>query len=187
VLLTYVSDGANIGVNFGAYNRAVGRLGRHFGKADCHFPVVASLESQQTGWCGALREMGGRDWVDFATQREQAPSPQGVNSYTIFGRQDREIAAFGRTYADGMLAADLGDIGASVPSRQMCLLREQCTLGTRLGGEPIVHSEGEEYGLVTRGTVELTIDGQISVLNAGGLTSVNRSVTKWHLVLVLQA
>ncbi|VVN20335.1 hypothetical protein PS639_04256 [Pseudomonas fluorescens] len=131
--------------------------------------------------------MGGRDWVGFAAQREQAPSPQGVNSYTIFGRQDQEIAAFGRTYADGMLAADLGDDWRFGTESQMCLLREQYASGTSSGGEPIVRSEGEEYGLVTRGTVELTIDGQISVLNAGGSTSVNRSVTKWHLVLVLQA
>jgi transcriptional regulator with XRE-family HTH domain len=58
-------------------------------------------------------------------------------------------------------------IGASVPSRQMRLLREQYAPGASSGEEPIVHSEGEECGLVTRGTVELTVDGQISVLNAG--------------------
>ncbi len=39
--------------------------------------------------------------------------------------------------------------------------------GRARGEEPIVHSEGEECGLVTRGTVELTVDGQISLLNAG--------------------
>jgi mannose-6-phosphate isomerase-like protein (cupin superfamily) len=58
-------------------------------------------------------------------------------------------------------------IGASVPSRQMRLLREQYAPGASSGEEPIVHAEGEECGLVTRGTVELTVDGQISVLNAG--------------------
>ena len=52
-------------------------------------------------------------------------------------------------------------------SRQMRLLREQYAPGASSGEEPIVHSEGEECGLVTRGTVELTVDGQISVLNAG--------------------
>ena len=30
-----VSDGSNIGVHFGTHNRAVGRLGGHFGKVDC--------------------------------------------------------------------------------------------------------------------------------------------------------
>ncbi|MDI2590793.1 cupin domain-containing protein [Pseudomonas sp. N3-W] len=58
-------------------------------------------------------------------------------------------------------------IGASVPSRQMRLLREQYAPGASSGEEPIVHAEGEECGLVTRGTVELTVDGQVSVLNAG--------------------
>ena len=43
-------------------------------------------------------------------------------------------------------------IGASVPSRQMRLLREQYAPGASSGEEPIVHSEGEECGLVTRGT-----------------------------------
>ncbi len=59
-------------------------------------------------------------------------------------------------------------IGASVPSRQMRLLREQYAPGASSGEEPIVHSEGEECGLVTRGTVELTVDGQISVLECRG-------------------
>ena len=58
-------------------------------------------------------------------------------------------------------------IGASVPSRQMRLLREQYAPGASSGEEPIVHAEGEECGLVTRGTVELTVDGQVSVLGAG--------------------
>lgn len=58
-------------------------------------------------------------------------------------------------------------IGASVPSRQMRMLREQYAPGANSGAEPIVHAQGEECGLVTRGTVELTVDGQISVLSAG--------------------
>jgi len=40
----------------------------------------------------------------------------------------------------------------------MRLLREQYAPGAISGEEPIVHSEGEEGGLVTRGTVELTVD-----------------------------
>ena len=47
-------------------------------------------------------------------------------------------------------------IGASVPSRQMRLLREQYAPGASSGEEPIVHAEGEE-----------TVDGSVSVLNAG--------------------
>jgi transcriptional regulator with XRE-family HTH domain len=58
-------------------------------------------------------------------------------------------------------------VGAVVPSRQMRFLREQYAPGASSGDEPIMHAEGEECGLVTRGTVELTIDGQVSVLNAG--------------------
>lgn len=58
-------------------------------------------------------------------------------------------------------------IGAALPTRQMRFLREQYAPGASSGDEPIVHSEGEECGLVTRGTVELTVDGQVSVLNPG--------------------
>lgn len=58
-------------------------------------------------------------------------------------------------------------IGAALPTRQMRFLREQYAPGASSGDEPIVHAEGEECGLVTRGTVELTVDGQVSVLNPG--------------------
>lgn len=49
----------------------------------------------------------------------------------------------------------------------MRLLQEQYGHGASSGEEPIVHTEEEECGLVTRGTVEFTDDGQISMLNAG--------------------
>ncbi|GFM48905.1 cupin domain-containing protein [Pseudomonas capsici] len=58
-------------------------------------------------------------------------------------------------------------VGATLPSRQMRFLREQYAPGASSGDEPIVHAEGEECGLVTRGTIELTIDGQINILTAG--------------------
>ncbi|RMQ47769.1 putative transcriptional regulator [Pseudomonas cichorii] len=58
-------------------------------------------------------------------------------------------------------------VGATLPSRQMRFLREQYAPGASSGDEPIVHAEGEECGLVIRGTVELTIDGQTNILNAG--------------------
>jgi len=57
-------------------------------------------------------------------------------------------------------------VGASVEARQMRMLRELYAPGAD-SGEPIVHAEGEECGLVTRGTVELWVDGQVSVLNSG--------------------
>ena len=46
------------------------------------------------------------------------------------------------------------------------MLRELYAPGAD-SGEPIVHAEGEECGLVTRGTVELWVDGQVSILNSG--------------------
>ncbi len=58
-------------------------------------------------------------------------------------------------------------VGAPVAGRQMRMLREQYAPGVSFGADPIVHAEGEECGLVTRGTIELTVDGQISVLTAG--------------------
>ena len=53
-------------------------------------------------------------------------------------------------------------VGASVEARQMRMLRELYAPGAD-SGEPIV----QECGLVTRGTVELWVDGQVSVLNSG--------------------
>ncbi len=57
-------------------------------------------------------------------------------------------------------------IGASVPNRQMRMLRELYAPGAHTGDEPIVHQQGEECGLVVRGTIELTIDGQVNILTA---------------------
>lgn len=58
-------------------------------------------------------------------------------------------------------------VGATVAGRQMRFLREQYAPGASSGEEFIVHPEGEECGLVIRGTIELTVNGQVSVLNAG--------------------
>ncbi len=58
-------------------------------------------------------------------------------------------------------------VGASVEGRQMRMLRELYAPGDDSGEEPIVHTEGEECGLVTRGTIELRVDGQVSVLTSG--------------------
>jgi transcriptional regulator with XRE-family HTH domain len=58
-------------------------------------------------------------------------------------------------------------VGAPIPGRQMRFLREQYAPGASSGEEPIVHAEGEECGLVTRGTIEMTVDGEVSILNAG--------------------
>ncbi|WP_213879302.1 cupin domain-containing protein [Pseudomonas sp. dw_358] len=57
-------------------------------------------------------------------------------------------------------------VGAPVPGRQMRFLREVYAPGAG-SGEPIVHSEGEECGLVTRGVIEMTVDGAVSVLHPG--------------------
>ena len=39
--------------------------------------------------------MEGKLWGRFAAQRGKSPSREGVNSYSIFGRQDQEITVFG--------------------------------------------------------------------------------------------
>jgi len=58
-------------------------------------------------------------------------------------------------------------VGATLPGRDMRMLRELYAAGAHSGDEMIVHTEGEECGVVTRGTIELTIDGQTSILNPG--------------------
>ncbi|MFF7706028.1 cupin domain-containing protein [Pseudomonas sp. NPDC007930] len=57
-------------------------------------------------------------------------------------------------------------VGATVKDRQMRMLRELYAPGAD-SGEPIVHPEGEECGLVTRGTIEMTVNGEVSILQAG--------------------
>lgn len=57
-------------------------------------------------------------------------------------------------------------VGATVKDRAIRLLRELYAPGAD-SGEPIVHPEGEECGLVTRGTIELTINGEVSILQPG--------------------
>lgn len=58
-------------------------------------------------------------------------------------------------------------IGATVADREMRMLRELYSPGADTGPEMIKHDVGEECGFVVRGTVEITIDGQIYVLHAG--------------------
>jgi hypothetical protein len=95
-----------------------------------------------------LREPLGDNYSSGASHLLRTPS---ANAVTDLGRQDRRLLL----------------IGLSVLSRQMRLLREQHVPGASSGEERIVHAEGEGCGLVTCGTVELTVDGAMSVLNPG--------------------
>lgn len=58
-------------------------------------------------------------------------------------------------------------IGASLPNRQMRMLRELYAPNADTGEEMITHHIGEECGLVVRGTIELVIDKETYVLHAG--------------------
>ena len=96
--------------------------------------------------------------------------PMSLADFFTFNQPPREHQYVFRANEQPDLGRDglrLLLIGASVPGRQMRLLREQYAPGASSGEEPIVHTEGEECGLVVRGTIELTVDGQISILNAG--------------------
>ena len=54
-----------------------------------------------------------------------------------------------------------------IADRQMRMLRELYAPGADTGPESIRHDEGAECGFVVRGTIELTIDGQVHVLHSG--------------------
>lgn len=58
-------------------------------------------------------------------------------------------------------------LGVGIADRQMRMLRELYAPGADTGPESIRHDEGEECGFVVRGTIELTIDGQVHVLHSG--------------------
>ena len=96
--------------------------------------------------------------------------PMSLADFFTFDQPPREHQYVFRANEQPDLGRDglrLLMIGAPVANRQMRFLREQYAPGASSGEEAIVHSEGEECGLVTRGTVELTVDGQVSVLNPG--------------------
>ena len=92
--------------------------------------------------------------TEFLTFGEPPPS----DPYTFRREQQPDL---GR---DGL---KLLLIGASNPNRQMRMLRELYSPGADTGKEIITHPEGEECGVVVRGSVELTVDGHISILSAG--------------------
>ncbi|AAY91617.1 cupin domain-containing protein [Pseudomonas protegens] len=96
--------------------------------------------------------------------------PMSLADFFTFDQPPREHQYVFRANEQPDLGRDglrLLMIGAPVANRQMRFLREQYAPGASSGEEAIVHAEGEECGLVTRGTVELTVDGQVSVLNPG--------------------
>jgi len=57
-------------------------------------------------------------------------------------------------------------IGKNFPNRQMNLMIETYPPGSDTGIERFTH-EGEEAGIVIRGTIELTVDDQVHVLKPG--------------------
>jgi len=57
-------------------------------------------------------------------------------------------------------------VGKSFPNRQMSFLVERLPPGSDTGADMYVH-EGEEAGYVLSGKFELTVDGEVYVLEAG--------------------
>lgn len=57
-------------------------------------------------------------------------------------------------------------VGKSFPDRQMSFLVERLPPGSDTGGDMYVH-EGEEAGYVLSGKFELTVDGEVYVIEAG--------------------
>ncbi|WP_432723422.1 cupin domain-containing protein [Jeongeupia wiesaeckerbachi] len=57
-------------------------------------------------------------------------------------------------------------IGSGQPDRQIGLLRERYEPGADTGVDMLLH-QGQECGVVVRGEVELTVDGQIHLLGPG--------------------
>lgn len=57
-------------------------------------------------------------------------------------------------------------VGHHRPKRQMCVLREVMEPGSDTGSGMITH-DGEEGGVILQGRVELTVDDQVRVLEAG--------------------
>jgi transcriptional regulator with XRE-family HTH domain len=57
-------------------------------------------------------------------------------------------------------------VGKHRPQRQMCILREVMPPGSDTG-ESMLRHDGEEGGVIVAGSVEVTVGGQVRVLQAG--------------------
>jgi transcriptional regulator with XRE-family HTH domain len=57
-------------------------------------------------------------------------------------------------------------IGSGRPGRQMCIMREVMAPGSDTGRE-MLHHDGEEGGVVVRGTLQLTVGDSVQVLGPG--------------------
>jgi len=96
--------------------------------------------------------------------------PMSLSEFLTFGDPPQEDPYVFRSEQQPDLGRDglkLLLVGASAPHRQMRMLRELYAPGADTGKEMISHKEGEECGVVVRGTIELTVDGRVSVLTAG--------------------
>jgi transcriptional regulator with XRE-family HTH domain len=96
--------------------------------------------------------------------------PMSLSEFLTFGEPPQEDPYIFRSEQQpdlGRGGLKLLLVGASSPHRQMRMLRELYAPGSDTGDELIIHTEGEECGVVVRGTIELTVDGKVSVLTAG--------------------
>src|SRR5690606_34076960 len=68
--------------------------------------------------------------------------------------------------SDGAVSMKL--VGKAHPSRAIAFLDETYPPGTDTGEEMLAH-QGEEAGLLVEGRLELTVNGQVNVLETGDL------------------
>ena len=94
--------------------------------------------------------------------------PIGLSEFFAFS-PEMERRLFFR--ADELLEIGKGPIsyrrvGGSLVERRLQILKESYEPGADTGRVPLVH-EGEEGGIIVRGRLEVTVDGQRRILSAG--------------------
>ncbi|AZN37139.1 cupin domain-containing protein [Iodobacter ciconiae] len=147
--------------------------------------VGARLKAVRGRFALSQRELAKRAGVTNATvslieQNRVSPSISSLKkllegfpiSLAEFFTFEQEIAVPSYIFPAGV-QPNLGNatvqmylVGSGVVNRQIGLLREQYQPGADTGSEMLQH-EGQECGVLVSGSMELTIDGQVHLLQAG--------------------
>lgn len=115
-------------------------------------PSVSSLKKVLEGMSLSLAE--------FFQQEPSAPQRDEQTFYT-----DADLLELTKEAGDGRMSYRV--VGRNLQGRSMGIAHETYQPGADTGTEPMLEHDGEEGGVVIRGRIELTVDGETRVLAVG--------------------
>lgn len=94
--------------------------------------------------------------------------PISLTDFFTFGAtsQDKIVYRADEFVEIGSKSVSYRQVGSTLKGKAMQLIQERIEPGADTGDEMLRH-EAEEGGIVTKGQIELTVGGQIEILNAG--------------------